>query len=134
VSDLPRPKLYLDDENRPFWEATERGELKVPRCDDCNFYIFYPRERCPACRSERVTWTACSGRGSVYSFTVTRRIPGRFREHTPFVLAYVELEEGPRMMTNIVDCDPDQVRIGMPVVVSFDPTEEGPAIPRFRPA
>ncbi len=134
MSELPRPKIVIDDENRPFWEATTRGELSIPRCDACGSFIFYPRGRCPSCRSTDVTWTTCSGRGSVYSFTVTRRIPGRFREHTPFILAYVELEEGPRMLTNIVDCDPERVTVGLPVAVTFDETEDEAAIPRFRPA
>ena len=69
----------------------------------------------------------------VYSYTVTRRTVGRFRKSVPFVIAYVELEEGPRMLTNVVDCDPEQVEVGMPVRVSFDPSEDGTAIPRFAP-
>jgi uncharacterized OB-fold protein len=133
MSDLPKPVPPVNSESAPFWEATREGKLRLPRCNACDFVIFYPRSRCPQCRSADTTWIDMSGRGVVYSYTVTRRTVGRFRKNVPFVIAYVELEEGPRMLTNVVDCDPEQVEVGMPVEVSFDPSEEGPAIPRFAP-
>jgi uncharacterized OB-fold protein len=84
--------------------------------------------------SPDVEWVLCSGRGTVYTFTVTyqNQAPG-FREDLPYVLAYVELEEGVQMLTNIVDCAPEQVRIGMPVEVTFEDVGEEVAVPRFRP-
>ena len=124
----------MDVETRPFFEAATEGKLRLPRCEDCEFIIFYPRARCPACRSRRTRWTDLSGRGVVYSYTIVRRAPGRWKAHTPYVVAYVELEEGPRMVTNIVDCDPESVSIGMPVRVHFEAAENGQAIPRFIPA
>ena len=105
----------------------------MPRCEDCGLVIFYPRSICPECRSRNTTWVDLSGRGTVYSYTVTRRIGGRWKDHTPLVVAYVELEEGPRMVTNLVDCDPESVEIGVSVEVIFDDTGEGSAVPRFRP-
>ena len=133
---LPAPAPFVNPEVKPFWDATARGELVLPRCDDCQAVIWYPRPFCPECASTRVSWVPASGRGTVYSFTVNRRgtadLP-EYRDSGTYVLAYVELEEGPRVMTNIVDCDPDTVRIGQPVEVVFHDTGQGNALPRFRP-
>lgn len=133
MSDLPTVAPPVNDETRPFWEATGHRRLVLPRCDDCGTFIWYPRAVCPACHSTATTWVECSGRGRVYSFTTTRRTAGRWGEVTPYVLAYVELDEGPRIMTNVVECDPAEVRIDLPVEVRFDDTGEGTALPRFRP-
>lgn len=81
-----------------------------------------------------ITWKAASGTGIIYSFTVARRATGQYREAAPYVLAYVELDEGPRLMTNIVGCPVDQVAIGQPVEVVFHDTGDGSALPRFQPA
>jgi uncharacterized OB-fold protein len=133
---LPAPAPYISPEVKPFWDATAEGRLVAPRCDKCQALIWFPRPFCPACLSTDVTWVDLSGRGTVYSFTVNRRgaadLP-EYRNVGVYVLAYVELEEGPRMMTNIVDCDPDSVRIGQPVEVVFHDTGHGSALPRFRP-
>ncbi len=134
MSDLPTSAPPVNAETQPYWDATAQGVLRMPRCEDCGLVIFYPRSICPKCRSRRTTWVDLSGRGSVYSYTVTRRIGGRWKEHTPLVIAYVELEEGPRMLTNLVDCDPEAVEIGAPVEVTFDDTGKGSAVPRFRPS
>jgi len=80
-----------------------------------------------------VSWFEASGRGTVYSYTVTRKGQGMYREAGPFVIAFVELDEGPRVMTNIVGCDPDTVRIGQPVVATFDDTGQGHSLLRFTP-
>jgi len=133
VSELPAPAPPVNIETEPFWAATAEGRLLLLRCDDCGAVIWYPRSICPNCRSSTTSWFEASGRGIVYSYTVVRRGQGRWREAAPYVVAYVELEEGPRLLTNIVDCDPDEVRIDMAVRVRFDPTGEGPALPRFVP-
>jgi hypothetical protein len=134
----PRPKASIplpriDEESRGFWEACARHELVVQRCAACRVLRYYPRALCPRCLSDDVEWVRCSGRGTVYSFTVMHQnqAPG-FRERLPYVLAYIELEEGPRMLTTIVECD--AVRIGMPVEVTFEDVSEHVALPRFRPA
>jgi uncharacterized OB-fold protein len=134
---LPAPAPVVLPEVKPFWDATAEGRLVLPKCSDCGTLIWYPRPYCPACASLNVEWIDASGRGTVYSFTVNRRgaadLPD-YRGVGTFVLAYVELEEGPRMMTNIVDCDPDTVEIGQKVEVVFQDTGQGTALPRFRPA
>ena len=134
---LPAPAPVVLPEVKSFWDATAEGRLLLPRCDDCQTVIWYPRPFCPACGSLRVTWFEASGRGTVYSYTVNRRgtadLP-EYRQAGTYVLAYVELEEGPRVMTNIVDCDPESVRIGQPVSIVFHETSQGTALPRFRPA
>ena len=134
---LPAPAPYINPEVKPFWDATAEGRLVVPRCDECQTLIWFPRPFCPACLSTAVTWVEVSGRGTVYSFTVNRRgaadLPD-YRNAGVYVLAYVELEEGPRMMTNIVDCDLDSIKCGQKVKVSFKKTENGASVPVFVPA
>jgi hypothetical protein len=139
VSDkvLPAPAPFVLPEVKPFWDATARGELVLPKCTACGTLIWYPRPFCPKCASTSVEWVPASGRGTIYSFTVNRRGVAdlsAYREAGVYVLAYVELEEGLRMMTNVVDCDPDSVRIGQKVELVFHDTGEGNALPRFRPA
>lgn len=131
MSDLPAPPPIVTVETKPFWDGTARGVLMLPRCKSCGYVIWYPREFCPSCHTMGAEWFEASGKGTVYSFSITRR--GRFAGGNNYVLAYVELDEGPRVMTNIVDCDPESVRIGQPVEVVFDDTGEGSAIPRFKP-
>jgi len=137
---MAEPKAYkkplprIDEETRGYWEACARHELYVQRCRNCGTKRFYARAVCPKCLSSDTEWLRASGRGTVYSFTVTHQnqAPG-FREELPYVLAYVELAEGPRMMTNIVGCAPDAVRIGMPVEVVFEDVTPEITLPKFRP-
>jgi uncharacterized OB-fold protein len=91
---LPTPTPHPNLETQRFWDATLEGRLELPRCTSCEFVIWYPRELCPECGSTDVEWFEASGRGEVYSFSVTRRMPGRWGKAAPFVLAYVELDEG----------------------------------------
>ncbi len=129
-----KPVPRVDEESKGFWEACRRHELRIQRCRSCSQLRFYPRAICPQCMSSDVEWVLCSGRGEVYTFTATHQnhSPG-FRESLPYVLAYVELEEGVQMLTNIVDCPADDVKIGMPVEVTFEDIGDDIAIPRFRP-
>jgi uncharacterized OB-fold protein len=134
---LPTPAPLVEPDTKAFWEATAEGRLLLPRCQACETVIWYPRSYCPACGSIGVNWVEASGRGTIYSFTVNRL--GRadvaeYRGLGPFVLAYVELEEGPRIMTNIVDCDPASVAVGQRVEAVFQDTGQGNALIRFRPA
>lgn len=131
---LPTPAPTVSPEARPYWEAAAQGRLLLPSCDACDLVIWYPRGVCPACGSTRITWEEASGRGTVYSYTVVRRGGvGPYRGAEPYVLAYVELEEGPIVMTNIVDCDPAALAVGDPVEAVFASTDDGPALVRFRP-
>ncbi|TMA93377.1 MAG: Zn-ribbon domain-containing OB-fold protein, partial [Deltaproteobacteria bacterium] len=96
-----KPLPRVDEESRGYWEALARHELYFQRCRDCGTARFYPRALCPACLSSATEWVRASGRGTVYTFTVTHQnqTPG-FREELPYVLAMVELAEGPRLLTN----------------------------------
>lgn len=129
-----KPIPRVDEETRGYWEACRRHELVLQRCGACNTLRYYPRAVCPECLSDQVRWERMSGRGTVYTFTVTyqNQAPG-FREELPYVLAYVTLDEGPQMLTNVVGCKPDEVKIGMPVEVTFEDVNEDIAIPRFKP-
>jgi uncharacterized OB-fold protein len=128
-----------DPESAPYWEAAAEHRLVVQRCDACGHHYLYPRSACPRCWSTGNTWIDASGRGSVYSSTVIHRndLPA-FRDRVPYVVAIVELEEGPRLMTNVEGCEPEDVRCGMPVVVSFrtDADDAGATavVPVFVPA
>lgn len=130
-----RPVPRADEESRGYWEACRRHELRLQKCRACGTIRCYPRAVCPQCLSDDTEWLLASGRGTVYTFTVTyqNHAPG-FRESLPYVLAYVSLEEGVQMLTNIVDCPPEQVRIGMPVEVRFVDVNDELAVPMFRPA
>ena len=119
--------------SRDFWEATRRGEFLLQRCDDCDIVVWFPRKHCPECWTELSSTFTASGRGTVYSFTIIRKVANEYKGATPFVVAYVELAEGPRVMTNIVDCDPESVEVGMAVEMVFHDTGEGNALYRFRP-
>lgn len=131
---LPAPAPHVNPETKPYWDATTEGRLLLRRCNACETAIWYPRTLCPECGSFDTDWIEASGRGTVFTFSVNRRGQGAYRGASPYVLAYVELEEGPRMMTNIVDCDVDALQIGDPVTVVFHDTGENAALPRFRPA
>ena len=115
-------------ETKPFWDAAAAGKLLVKRCTACGERHHYPRAICPHCGSDKTEWTEASGRGTIYSYSVFRRAP------IPYAIAYVTLAEGPTMMTNIVDCDLDAIRIGQAVRVVFKATEDGPPVPMFAPA
>jgi uncharacterized OB-fold protein len=131
---LPVPAPDRTPDADAFWRATAEGRLVLAHCDECEEVIWYPRQMCPACGGTAVSWVDASGLGTVYSFTVVYRGAGLFEETAPYVVAYVELAEGPRVLTNIVGCDPEQVHIGQPVEVAFFDTGEGSALYRFRPA
>lgn len=131
--ELPTPAPPVNPETERFWEATADGSLLLCQCTECMSVFYYPRTRCPKCGDPNGEWVEASGQGTVYSYTVTRQTGGDYAEATPFVLAYVELEEGPRMMTNIVDCDVDEVAVGQAVHVVFHDTGEKSALPRFTP-
>lgn len=135
MSELPTKTPRPTPETQPFWDAAAAGRIELARCDSCGLIPWYPRSICPNCQSTSRTWQELSGTGTVYSYSVTRAGGSRaWREHLPYVVAYVQLAEGPIIMTNIVDCDPESVSIDMPVSAVFDATEEGAALVRFAPA
>ena len=130
---IKHPEPTASWETRGYWEGAARGELVLQRCRACHVVQHRPRAICASCLSSEMEHFVASGRGRIHTYTVTQQnqMPG-FRGACPYVLAYVELEEGPRVMTNIVECDPEVVEVGMPVLVDFSPCENGFAVPRFR--
>jgi uncharacterized protein len=114
-------------ETQAFWDATREGRFMVPVCSACRRAHWYPRAICPFCASDKIAWREACGRGTIYTFSVMRRVK------EPYVIAHVTLAEGPTMLTNIVDCDFAKLAIGQPVTVVFADTENGPPVPMFRP-
>jgi uncharacterized protein len=118
----------VNAETQPFWDAAAQGKLLIKKCTACGEPHFYPRTHCPFCFSEHTEWAEASGRGTVYTYSVMRRAP------VPYAIAYVTLAEGPTMMTNLVDCDLDAIKIGQAVKLVFKPSEGGSPVPMFTPA
>ncbi len=137
---LPTPEPVVTPETQPYWDGTTSGRLVLPRCDRCEFVIWYPRSFCPRCGSDAVTWFDARAEGTVYSYTVCHRGSGDYRGHEPYVLAYVELADGPRVLTNLLmdeDAGPGGgtyvgLQIGAPVEAVFEPSSERAALLRFR--
>ena len=125
-------KTYIDPainmESEVYWQGANDGKLLIKRCKDCRETHFYPRAICPACFSSDTEWVEASGKGRIYSYSVTRRAP------VPYAIAYVTLDEGVTMLSNIVDADLNALCVDMPVEVTFRETENGQALPLFRPA
>ena len=117
--DLPAPEPYPNPEDLPVWEATKQDKLVLPKCKVCGTVIWYPRAFCSECSSHDVEWIQASGRGTVYAVTAVHRAMGPWREAVPYALAYVELEEGPRILTNVIGIDADDVKIGQAVHAVF---------------
>ena len=125
---LPQPT----PETQHFWDGTKAGELRLQRCNGCGHVYFPPRPFCPSCGSRHVSVIKATGKAVLWSYVIHHRpVPG-FKP--PYAIAVVQLAEGVKMMTNIVNCDPNSVKIGMAVKVVFLPTEGGPPMPFFEPA
>lgn len=122
---LEDPYVNAHPENRPFWEAAEEGRFLGKSCESCGKVHWYPRSICPFCGSTRTRWTLLGGRGHVYAFSTLRRAS------SPYTVAYVQLEEGPIILTNLVEMGATQPAIGMPVKVVFRRTEDGRCAPKF---
>jgi uncharacterized protein len=119
----------VDSANAPFWKAASEGVLMIKVCNSCNEAHWYPRPFCPHCGSGDTDWVPSKGSGTVYSYTVTRKA-----EPVPYVLAYVTLDEGVTMLTNLVDGEIESLHIGQRVNVTFREAEGGGAVPMFKPA
>ncbi|MBV1906334.1 MAG: Zn-ribbon domain-containing OB-fold protein [Pseudomonadales bacterium] len=123
---VPVPRI--NEETKPFWDATADRKFMLKLCGDCDQHHFYPRSKCPHCHSLNTTWVQASGKGKIYTHSTLRRAK------VPFTLAYVTLDEGVSVLTNIVDCDPDTLSIDQRVEVVFRDNGEGSAMPYFKPA
>jgi len=135
---LPPKPLPLQENKTltdPFWQAAKRHELVMQRCTRCGNWIHFPREQCPVCFSQALEWAPVSGKGRVYAFTnVHQAQHPAFQEEAPYCFAIVQLDEGPRMVTNIVECSPDDVQCDMPVVATYDDVSEEWTLVKFKPA
>lgn len=129
---LPPP--IVNPDSAPYWEGARNDRLLLQRCGDCGTMRFFPRYLCTECGSDKVDWTEESGRGTVHSFTVVHRAAfPEFQAQTPYIVALIDLEEGPRMMTNIVGDDAHDVAIGDAVTVTFEARgSEGAKVPQFK--
>lgn len=131
-----KPVPMVTPESQFYWEKCKQHELWMRYCNRCQQPYFYPRDVCPMCGSRDVTWRQMSGRGRIHTFAIVHRPPTpAFADDVPFVTAIVELDEGPRMMTNILMADPtpEKLRVGMPVEVVFEDITEEISLPKFRP-
>ncbi|RLC72401.1 MAG: hypothetical protein DRI26_03045 [Chloroflexi bacterium] len=129
-----KPLPVITAETREFWQGCKRHELVFQRCKDCGTYRHYPRPMCPSCGSWNVEWAKVSGKGKVYTYIIAHQpFHPAFVNDVPYAVVVVELEEGVRLVSNIVDCKPEDIYIGMPVEVIFDDVTEEVTLPRFRP-
>jgi hypothetical protein len=133
TADVPVPQPTPD--TAPFYEATLRGELRLQRCTDCGTWRHYPRPTCPACLSRRFAWERASGRGTVYTWTIVRgpTLPA-FEAKLPYNVVDVLLDEGVHFVSEVLDCPPEELRAGMPVVATFEPLTDAITLVKFRRA
>jgi len=129
-----KPIPVASPESKPYWDALRQHRLLIPRCASCGHRWFPPSLLCPNCNSADTTWSEVAGRGKVFSYVVFHRVyhPG-FAGEVPYVVALVELEEGPRMLSNIVGIPPEQVACEMPVRVVFEDITGEATLPKFVP-
>lgn len=135
MADYQKPLPHATPETRPYWDAARRHELRVQKCKRCGDLVHYPKPMCPSCHGTEFEWVKMSGRGKVYSYTVTYKAfhPG-FAEDLPYAVGIIELDEGVRMMSSIIGIAPDKVSVGMPVDVVFDDVTPEVTLPRFAPS
>ncbi len=125
----------IDEDNFEFFQSCRDHAMRLQRCDDCGSHRYYPSAVCPVCQSFAFEWMPVSGNATVYTFTVVHRAPNDvWAQDVPYVYALVQLAEGPMMVTNVVECRPDDVRIGMPLRLVYRDVTDQITIPFFAPA
>lgn len=131
---MQKPLPGRDELNKPFWEAARRHELVLQHCPSCGSYRYPAGLNCSECLSDKLEWKKVSGRGIVYTWTVFHRAyHPSFVNEVPYAVVAVELEEGPRMITNLLDCKLNDIIIGLPVEVVFEDANQEISLPKFRP-
>ncbi len=136
MAERPRPlPQFPEPDTQPFWEATKRHELRYQVCDDCAAIVFYPRRHCPHCMSLKLSWKTSRGEGTVYTYTVIRQIGHpAFTQRVPYAVAWIDLDEGFRMVSNVVGVDdPRSISIGQRVRLTWEDQDGGIALPVFTP-
>jgi uncharacterized OB-fold protein len=134
MAEYKKPLPAPDHDTITFWEGCKRHELLLQKCDTCSSYRYPPRSICPECFSVESTWDKVSGKGEVYTYTVAR-IPlnPAWEQDIPYTIGIILLDEGVKMVSNIVDCKPEDITIGMKVEVVFDDVTEKFSLPKFKP-
>ena len=132
--DLQKPLPVASDTSRPFWDGLIAGKVNLQQCDACHGWVFYPRSRCSHCLSDRLIWREVSGRGTLYTFTIARAATApHFADEVPQKLAVVQLEQGVRLTTTLVNVAEADIRIGMPVKPYFDVVGPDTVLLRYQP-
>jgi uncharacterized protein len=135
MAEYLKPIPPVDTDNAEFWAGCHRHELLMQKCAQCNEYRYPPRPICPKCLSMNFDWIKMSGKGEIYSFTIVRRpLSPEWETDIPYTIGVVKLDEGPRMVSNIVGCKPEDIKIGMKVAVIFDDVTADITLPKFKPA
>ncbi len=131
----PLPRPANPELTKPFWEAAKRHELVLPHCKKCGDFFFFPREVCPVCLSPELEYVQVSGKGRLHSFTVVHQ-PGNpaFNDDIPYIYAVIQLDEGPRMISNMVECSLEDAKVDMPVNAVFDDVTPEWTLVKFKPA
>lgn len=135
MADTAKPSPRPTPETQPFWDATAAGELHLQRCRECDEHYFPPRPFCPRCQGDDVVWERTSGRGRLHTYLINHRPHPGWQDEAPYTIAVVELDEGPRMMANVVGVEarPEALELDMELEVVFE-DQGGMQVPKFRPA
>lgn len=128
---MSRPRPLIDDDNRVFWEELKNHKFMLQHCNDCKKFIFYPRIICPHCYSENISWEETSGRGKIVSYTVIHRAMPPFKDEVPYVVGIIQLNEGVKMMSRLIN-EREDVAIGKNVSVVYQNIEEDLTLPYFQ--
>ncbi|MBU3069189.1 Zn-ribbon domain-containing OB-fold protein [Aestuariicella sp. G3-2] len=133
MSNYKKPLPLITPTSKVFYDGCRSGKLLYQQCLDCGQVIFFPQSICPGCLSHNIEWKQSKGKGRLFTFTITHAAaPSEFSEDTPYVLAIVEMDEGYKMMTNIIETDFDEIKCDMEVEVVFDKVTEEITLPKFR--
>jgi uncharacterized OB-fold protein len=129
---LPEPT----PETKEFWDSLKQHSIRIQRCQDCRDFYFYPRPFCPNCYSSNVAWENVSGKGKLETYVINHRPAPGFQDDAPYVIAVVTLDEGPRMMTNLVNVEPEpeHLPVDLPLEIVYDDVTDEITLPKFQPA
>ncbi len=135
MNDVKRPVPRADEyDTKEFWAGTKEKEFRYQQCKDCNTVVFYPRRHCTGCTGGTLEWKVASGNATVYSYSVVRQsYHPFFRNLVPYIVAWIDLDEGPRILSNVINVTPEEVSIGQKVVLEWEEHEDL-NVPLFKPA
>jgi uncharacterized OB-fold protein len=135
VSEYKKPLPVINEDTAPYWEYCRKHELRMQKCQQCGYIRFPVSIVCPKCHTLEAEWTRLSGKGRVYSFIIYHQAyHPSYKDDLPYAVAIIQLDEGPRMESNIIDCKMEDIKIDMPVEVTFDDVTDEVTLPKFKPA